>query len=396
MAGSRQQLVWLGADHVAQYQLILLGANGPNRDQLRRIVEARTAELGLDSDTIRFYEDDEGQLRDRRLPTMAVFFGSQNHAVDTPLIGSLIEDSLVIVPLVSTLTGVSAQIPPQLRHVNALSLVGAGIERVAALVMETFRLLRRERRLFISYRRDDAQPLAERLYDALDARGFDVFIDVRSVPPAVDFQSQLWHRMSDADVVVLIDTPGFRKSRWTMEELAKANATNIQILHLLWPGQRADATSALSHFEKLRRSDFRGGEPGRGRRIKKAAVARICDMAEGLRARAIAARYRYLIDNFCDAARDLGMDPAVQPDRCILLDLASAKKSLAVIPTVGVPTSDRIHEMFDAVAGGRDVWIVYDNRGVLQTWLTHLDWLDTHLPLRTVRMSNAPNLLQGL
>jgi hypothetical protein len=25
-----------------------------------------------------------------------------------------------------------------------------------------------------------------------------------------------------------------------MEELAKANATNIQILHLLWPGQRED------------------------------------------------------------------------------------------------------------------------------------------------------------
>ncbi|MEW3673962.1 toll/interleukin-1 receptor domain-containing protein, partial [Pseudomonas aeruginosa] len=78
------------------------------------------------------------------------------------------------------------------------------------------------------------------LYDALDARGFDVFIDVRSVPPAADFQSQLWHRMSDSDVVVLIDTPGFREGRWTAEELARANATNVQILHLLWPGQKED------------------------------------------------------------------------------------------------------------------------------------------------------------
>ena len=87
---------------------------------------------------------------------------------------------------------------------------------------------------------------------------FDVFIDLRSVPPAVDFQSELWHRMSDADVVVLIDTPGFRESRWTTAELAKANATNIQILHLLWPGQKEDALSSFSHFMTLERSDFLG------------------------------------------------------------------------------------------------------------------------------------------
>jgi hypothetical protein len=361
---------------VAQYQVILLGSNGPHRDRLRRLIEERTVELGLAPDTIRFFDESDAQIRDMRLPSMAVFFGSPSHAVDAPLVTSLIEDSIVIAPLVPSMTSVSAQIPPQLRHVNALSIGDAGIERVASLVMETFRLLRRERRLFISYRRDYAQPLAERLYDALDARGFDVFIDVRSVPPAVDFQSELWHRMSDSDVVVLIDTPGFRESRWTIEELAKANATNIQILHLLWPGQEEDSSSAFSHFEKLQRSDFSGGKPGRGRRIKKGAITRICNLVEGLRAQAIAARYRYLIDNFCNAARDLGMNPVVQPDRCILLDFASSKKSLAVVPAVGVPTSDRIHEMFAAAAGGRDVWIVYDNRGVLSAWLNHLDWLD--------------------
>jgi hypothetical protein len=115
-----------------------------------------------------------------------------------------------------------------IRHVNVLELGpgGAGIGRVATLVLETFRLLRRERRLFISYRRVDAQPLAERLYDALDARGFDVFIDVRSVPPAVDFQSELWHRMSDSDWAFrLVQERGNRHKQEAISESQTCGAT---------------------------------------------------------------------------------------------------------------------------------------------------------------------------
>jgi hypothetical protein len=276
----------------------------------------------------------------------------------------------------------------------------AGFGRLATLVLETFRLLRRERRLFISYRRVDAEPLAARLYDALDARGFDVFIDVRSVPPAVDFQSELWHRMSDSDVVVLIDTPGFHDSRWTMEELAKANATNIQILHLLWPGQPVNEASAFSHFMRLAHQDFRGSRLGRGGSVKKSALARMCDKVEQLRARAIAARYRYLVDNFCAAARDLGMAPIVQPEHWISLTGVDGGWTIAVVPAVGLPTSNRINEIFDAVGDpetmDRTIWVIYDNRGILQSWLDHLDRLDMHLPLRTVRMAKAPDLLREL
>jgi hypothetical protein len=359
-------------------------------------------ELGLQPAAIRFIDENEAQGRDPRAPLMAIFFGSPAHADDTPLVSELIEDSIVIAPLVSSVEQVHAEIPPQLRHVNVLKLDpdGTGIQRLTTLVLETFRLLRRERKLFISYRRVDAQPFAERLYEALDARSFDVFIDVRSVPPAVDFQSELWHRMSDSDVVVLIDTPGFRESRWTREELAKANATNIQILHLLWPGQEEDETSSFSHFMRLTRSDFLGLMPGRGRWVRKSTLARVCDEAERLRARAIAARNRYLVDNFCDAARDLGMNPTVQPEQWISFDGVGGGRTLVVVPAVGVPTSDRINEIFDAAVdpatNARDIWIIYDNRGVLNTWIAHLDWLDTHLPVRTVRMARAPDLLREL
>jgi hypothetical protein len=383
------------------YQILMLGLKGEHGDRLQSLVSERVAELGLQRAAIRFIDEDEAGGRDPRAPLMAVFFGATTHAVDTPLLGELIEHSTIIAPLVSSLTQVHSEIPPQLRHVNALELGsdGSGIERLTNLVLETFRLLRRERRLFISYRRLDAQPFAERLYDALDARGFDVFIDVRSAPPATDFQAQLWHRMSDSDVVVLVDTPGFRQSRWTTAELARANATNIQILHLLWPGQKEDESSSFSHFMKLTRRDFRG-QIGRGGRVEEKTLARICDEVERLRARAMAARYRYLVDNFCSAARDHGLAPAVQPEQWIALDHARGGRTLAVVPAVGVPTSDRMNEIFDAVGAptikARDIWVIYDNRGVLNTWIAHLDWLDVHLPLRTVRMARAPDLLREL
>ena len=149
------------------------------------------------------------------------------------------------VTVVSNLKHVSTEIPESIRHINAIEAVlpDLNFDYIVSLLLEGFRLLRRERRLFISYKRDDSQAVANQLYDALDARSFDVFIDIRSVPPAADFQAELWHRLSDSDVVILIDTPGFRSSRWTTEELARANATNIQILHRLWPGQPEDSES---------------------------------------------------------------------------------------------------------------------------------------------------------
>lgn len=383
------------------YQVALLGAADSRELRVREAIRSGLVDLGLDTEVIRFFRDAEVLSRNARLPLMAIFFGADANATNSALVAELIAESVVIAPVVSSLDRLHQELPPELHHIQGLELSsqGVGVERLASLVLETFRLLRAERRLFISYRRSEAQPLANLLYDGLDARGFDVFIDTRSIPPAVDFQAELWHRMSDADVVIIIDTPGFRARRWTVEEMARANATNIQILHLLWPGQKEDAASSFSHFLTLKRSDFAWRLPSRGGRIRKSTLRRIYAETERLRARAIAARHRYLIDNFCDAARDLGMKPEVQPERWVALPRKDGRP-LAIVPAVGVPTSDRLNAMFDSIAGSgtdsRDVWVVYDNRGVLSHWLAHLDWLDAHLPIRAIRMSQAPALLETL
>jgi hypothetical protein len=329
---------------------------------------------------------------------MAVFFCGTAHAADTPVVAELLRDSLVIVPVWSTVGTLTGQLPPQLCHINALAVGDKAADqwaRLTSFVLETFRLLRRERRLFISYKRADSQSLANQLYDEFDKRGFDVFIDIRSVPPAADFQSVLWHRMSDSDIVVLIDTPGFRTSRWTTAELAQANATNVQILHLLWPGQSEDSASAFSHFFELELSSFEDGDPAAGKGVIGSTIDAICERAEVLRAQAIAARHRHLLDNFCDAARDVGLSPVVQPSRWIAVR-SKKGKDVVVVPAIGVPTSDRINQIFDDAQSAKNVWAIYDDRGILSDWQRHLNWLGAHLPVRIFQMSQVATAMAEL
>jgi hypothetical protein len=260
-------------------------------------------------------------------------------------------------------------------------------------LLENFRLLRPDRRLFISYRRAEAQGIAIQLYEKLDALGFDVFLDTRGVPPATDFQSVLWHRLADSDVVVLLDTPGFRQSRWTRDELARANATSIQILHFLWPGSSPDGTSAFSEFHELEVADFVGADHiGENARLGSATVDAIGVMVESLRARALAARHRYLVDNFCDQARALGQSATVQSTRFIALELTNSQ-NIAVVPAVGVPNAIRYQEIENAITGSgtpfAKIWLLYDERGILESWLAHVDWLNKHLPLSAVRVSES-------
>jgi hypothetical protein len=389
--------------HAAMYQVVFLGSRDNRIDRISETVRARLNELGLGSDVITFLDEVDVGTRDLRLPTLGVFLGYAG-ADDArhPSINGLLSDSNVIIPVVSDVRSADRELPASLRHINASQPAAedAALDSLASIVLESFRLLRRERRLFISYKRDDSRATANQLYDALDTRGFDVFIDTRSVPPGKDFQAELWHRLSDSDVVILIDTTNFRKSRWTTEELTRANATNIQILHLLWPGQKEDSASAFSHFFSLIDADFEpNAKSDAEKRLLPPSMERICLMAERLRARAIAARHRYLVDGFCDAARDRGLTANVQPRRWISVDLPSGKQ-LAAVPTVGVPTSIRINEVFNEIAniggGTGGTWVLYDNRGILTSWLQHLEWLDGYLPVKSVKVSWAEKALKGL
>jgi hypothetical protein len=289
-----------------------------------------------------------------------------------------------------------------MRSINGIALSNddPAHERVAAVLLEGLGLLRRSRRLFISYRRVETQGIAIQLYELLDSRGFDVFLDTHSIRPGEPFQDVLWHRLADTDVIVLLDSPKFLESRWTEEELAKANSTSVQIVQLIWPGKSLAAPSAFSRAVPLTADDFEGGTLGPTARLKTRTAERISVEVESLRARALAARYAYILEEVCVEAKRLGLSPQVQPDRFITLEPAPDKFYVAV-PAVGVPDAVKYHEIEDALAGHpkakAQIALIYDERGIRDKWIQHLAWLNRHnLRVRSIQVAQASSWLEGL
>jgi hypothetical protein len=381
-----------------------IGIMGPpqNEAAITDEILVQASALGLDHSDIVLLTESEIGSRNRKRPFIGIFFGYAGASNDAhPILGDLIADSVVIVPVVEDLQSASSHIPPTLAHINCLESPAGdpNVSRIVSLIFENFRLLRSERRLFISYKRSEAQGVAIQLYETLDALGFDVFLDTQGVPPAADFQSILWHRLTDSDVVILLDTPAFRTSRWTVAELARANATSIQILHFLWPGVSPDPYSAFSEFLQLAPSDFVGGiTTGADSSLILSQLTLVGPKVESLRARAMAARQRYLVDNFCDQAASLRQRTFVQSSRFIALELSNARQ-IAVVPAIGIPNAARYQEIETAITKSPTkfdrIWLLYDDRGILQGWLDHVDWLNKHLPVIAVRVANCADRIRS-
>ena len=377
------------------YQLGVMGRPGGLRKKLIDKLTVRFMELGLSSANLTIIDENEIDSRNKRLPFVCVFFGysdieKENHKD----FETLKKESAVIIPCVEDLEDFPQLSPSGIAHINGIELRpdGSNIDALASLILENFRLLREERRLFISYKRSESQAVAIQLYEALDSLGFDVFLDTRSVRPSLDFQETLWHRMADSDVVILLDTPKFRESKWTQMELANANATSLQILHLLWPGIDEDKESAMSNFKSLSDTDFNSPVlVGASANFTKELILEIGESVESLRARALAARHQNLVDNFCDQMRAINIIPTVQAERYISLR-TSAGNSIAVVPAIGVPGANHFQEIEETIEGidkFEKIWLLYDESGIRNRWLSHINWLNLHLPLKAVRVSNA-------
>jgi len=372
---------------------------------LRVTVQRNFADLGISSAMLSFLDAASVSARDTKSPIVSVYFGLAPHPVPaSAALSSLINDAVMVVPVVPTLDRFTEFVPDDLRPINGMALrpEDPDLERIASVLLEGLGLLRKSRRLFISYRRVETQGIAIQLYEQLDANGFDVFLDSHSIRPGEPFQDVLWHRLADTDVVVLLDSPGFLSSRWTEEELARANSTNLQILQLIWPGSTLSAAAAFSKPFALSAGDFHVPTDTLGctARLSDTCLGKIAIEVESLRARALAARYTYLVQEFFSEALALGLLPQIQPERFILLQTKSGK-SYITVPTVGVPDAVRYQELEDEISRhpkrSSDIILLYDERGIRDKWMKHLDWLDRKaMPIMSLQVAKAQSWLGGL
>lgn len=186
---------------------------------------------------------------DQQRSSAAVFFGGENPPLAN--VAKLLERGIPLLPIASDVNRVNAEIPELLRPLNCLAYTANGPQRVATALLECVGLLPRQRRVFVSYRRGEARDAALQLFDTLSARLFDVFLDTHGIPPAEDFQTMLWHRLCDSDVLVMLDTPGYFESRWTSAEFGRALAKGISVLRVGWPDCTPSARTATASRAEL-------------------------------------------------------------------------------------------------------------------------------------------------
>jgi len=377
------------------YQVCLLGECSIHAADVKSYLIERLDELGLNGKYLQFFSSDEVSLRERKAPCAAVFMGYPGAFEEThDELDGLLEDSVLLVPIVADLTNFSECVPEKIAHYNGIG--GAdGWKLACTAILEHFKLLRSERRLFISYKRSETTPIAHQLYEAFDSRGYDVFLDTRSVPAGDVFQNVLWHRMADSDVVILLDSPTFHESDWTQQEYARAMASKIHIEHLLWPDVKSKNTAAFDRFVPLQLSDFKSNETvGDDARLAANVIERIVTDVESSRARALSARNLMLIDGFCDLARECGFKADLQPGHSI--QLLTEDQEIAVVPMVGVPSAMRLHDLFKLANIDNPVWALFDSSGIVENVMEHINWLNDNLPMVAVPKANTRTTLEGL
>jgi hypothetical protein len=384
-----------------RYQVVVLGDDGSEASRFRATLEHRFAELHISNDLLAFLSVTEVAQIDRTSPLVAVYFGLTPIDADTaPGLDPILADGYCVVPVVTDLTRFGAFVPRVLHPVNGCRLRKEDLElnELCSIVLENLSLLRKSRRVFISYRRVESRGIAIQLYEELDSRTFDVFLDTHTIRPGEDFQEVLWHRLADTDVMVLLDTPDFLGSEWTEAELTRANSTSLQILQVIWPNQQQQANAAFSAPWLLEDAHFEDAavQYGPGARLKRPIVEAIAVAAESLRARALAARHSALSQEVLREAESLGVNCIVQPGRYLELSNANGHREI-VVPTVGVPDAVRYQEIDELIADEDlgQLTLVYDERGVRDRWLKHLAWLDPRMRVRSLRIGHVRTWLAG-
>ncbi len=328
--------------------------------------------------------------RDKGAAFAAVYFGG-NVNQDLAATEEIVRSSAPVIPTIGPSASFATDIPGVLQAANGLRRRSDDPEmsELSSAALECVGLLRRQRRVFVSYRRVESRAAALQLHDLLSTRGFDVFLDTHDIRPGDPFQDVLWHRLVDSDVMVMLDTPTYFESKWTRQEIGRARAKEIQVLRVIWPGHVPSKLTDLSETIYLAAADL-GGPDGP---LEDSTAEAIALRVERLRSRSIAARYMSITGKLrADVERIGGSVEGVGAHRAIAVRLLNDRKIWAY-PVVGVPTAEILNDVAEKAlrADQSEVpVVVYDHLGIREAWSAHLNWLAKNINVvRAIKVSDA-------
>jgi len=374
------------------YEIAILGNVSDDQKQtLLATLESLIGEFGLViGDDLLIHDRETIAEREKTAAFAAVYFGD-GEPTDVQVVENLIKESAPVIPTVAADTVFGPQIPVSLQSSNGLMrrVDDPHMTELAGALLECIGLLRRQRRVFVSYRRIESRSAALQLHDLLASRGFDVFLDTHDIRPGDPFQDVLWHRLVDSDVMVMLDTPGYFDSRWTRQEIGRARAKDIQVLRVIWPEHSPNKHTDLAETIYLDAEDLEATDGPLGAQV----VEKIALHIERLRSRSIAARYMSITGKLRADVEKIGASiECVGAHRAIAVRMVDDSKVWAY-PVVGVPTAETLNDIAEKAKNSdpRSIPVlVYDHIGIRDTWSAHLTWLDEQIrAVRAVKVSEA-------
>lgn len=386
-----------------KYQLITLGELGELSNKIIDLFFEKIEDLKLDKDTfIIIKASNYAKEYKGNQPTFAIYFGDEDGAFKhLDILNSLIKDGTIILPIFYTNNCFSIEIPKVLENQNGLLYDSSKDIKIVNLALESFELLRSSRKVFVSYKRSESTSVAIQLYEALERNNFDVFLDTHSIKQGEPFQEELWHRMTDCDVIVLLNTPNFLDSYWCKEEIAEASAKQIGIIQLVWPQHKLESMAHVCIPIQLKNTDFEGEifNNENTSKLIESFVNNLVSEVESIRARNLASRQDNLITEFTNFATKYDKTINLQPERFITEELEDGKKRI-FIPSVGIPQSVNCNQSEEIIKEIKDyevdsVHLIYDDLRIRDKWLNHLDWLNGYLKVQTIKKKNFDKWLKA-
>lgn len=371
-----------------KYQLIFLGdIRNKAYEEIIKVFFDKVKDLGIQQDAIEVICASNINMYSNKQPAFAFYLGcANNYGLDANILERLIKNGDIVFPLY--FENFENEIPDVIKHMNGTLYIPNKVDAVVNCALESFRLLRKSRRVFISYKRTESTGVAQQLFDLLIKNGFDPFLDSYSIRPADNFQEELLHRMTDSDVLIQLYTPDFFESQWCKKEIEEANLKQIGVIILLWPDVKLKPFSHLATSEILTEDCFNEGHPKSMRTLKSDIANRLVKTVESIRARNLAARQDSICGEFI--AEGIKHNKHIMREYSYLLEKDMAGNNIRLfIPAIGIPHAYDCYESRNfrqlLNTDGLEIYLLYDSLRIRQKWIEHLDWLNESLDVKTIK-----------
>jgi hypothetical protein len=383
-----------------KYQLIFLGdVENTAYGEIKKRFYELTRQMGmLDEAFVNIFATDFETLYLNKQPSFVFYFGCKDHHDrDKTILEKLMANGDAIIPVFFHDGAFYDEIPEVIQKMNGKQYKTEFVDRFANYALESLRLMRENRKLFISYRRTDSTPVANQLFDAMVRNNYDAFLDAYSIGAARNFQEELHHRLSDCDVLIQLYTENFKNSEWCLEEIVAANQKQIGVVEVVWPGQELDVHNQLCEPIQLKIEDFEGGYKDANSVLTATALNKILIIVESVRARNMAARQDNLVGEFIAEANKYGH--IVIQEYKYLVEHLKDGGCRVYIPAVGVPQSYDCYmslKFRDLLASpSTTTYLIYDDLRIKRDWIKHLDWLNNStLEVKTIKKNDFASWLQ--